>query len=290
MDYRGIECSECSISNLIQKEPPISRFFLVLYADFSQALYLPSAFAARVVHLAGKEIELEDMCGQRWPATLSFVGRTLSLVKGWSSFYRVHDLRKGYVLVFTYIKGSHFHVQIYAKTACERTKLSYERPQTNNHGCTHSAPENRSVEGTSKSKGGPVSNIKNGNGKGKEKEKEPNIGKKRTPSDSNAAPSVGTSGNPAKPRRMRGKKKPREGIRKGTRGDAYGLSKPANLEACYKPVELVSLPRVQRERGEGEATVAGIGAGVKRADPSNNGYKIDPTYLKSLGSKPPGVY
>lgn len=77
-------------------------------------------------NLASKETQLEDASGQRWTVTLSWREESLAFCQGWASFFREHGLEVGDLLVFHYILGSHFVVQIYGKNGCERLHFSAE--------------------------------------------------------------------------------------------------------------------------------------------------------------------
>ncbi|XP_051128847.1 uncharacterized protein LOC127249840 isoform X2 [Andrographis paniculata] len=183
---------EGSISHLTEKElsPLIPRFFHVLDdADVSHALRLPSSFAPRVEHLVDQEILLEDLCGQIWPVTLSYVDNALAFASGWKIFYRDHALEGGCSLIFNYVGDRQISVQIYDPSGCERTCFTYPVRQLNNHNYNHvgvegiseigSAPQTAAM-GIPQRKGVFISDIHNDaiNGKSYGKGKEPIIGKK----------------------------------------------------------------------------------------------------------------
>ncbi|XP_051129139.1 uncharacterized protein LOC127250029 [Andrographis paniculata] len=180
------------ISHLTEKElsPSIPRFVHVLDDDdVSHALLLPSSFAPRVVHLVDQEILLEDLCGQIWPVTLSYVDNALAFASGWKIFYRDHALERGCSLIFNYVGDRHISVQIYDPSGCERTCFTYPVRQLNNHDYNHvgvegiseigSAPQTAAM-GIPQRNGVSISDIHNDeiNGKGYGKGKEPIIGKK----------------------------------------------------------------------------------------------------------------
>ncbi|KAH6772070.1 hypothetical protein C2S51_010474, partial [Perilla frutescens var. frutescens] len=108
--------------------PP--RFFKIMFGkDHSKLMYLPPEFARKVNHLTNQEIQIEDSCGQRWSVTLSRVNGSLAFQKGWQQFFLDHGLKVGHMLVFTYTEGSHFTVQIYTRSAVERTYFNNEIPR-----------------------------------------------------------------------------------------------------------------------------------------------------------------
>ncbi|XP_051124782.1 B3 domain-containing protein Os12g0592300-like isoform X1 [Andrographis paniculata] len=168
---------EGSISHLTEKElsPSIPRFFHVLNdAHVLHALRLPSSFAPKVEHLVDQEILLEDLCGQIWPVTLSYVDNALSFALGWEIFYRDHALEGGCSLIFNYVGERHMSVQIYDPSGCERTCFTYPVRQLNNQNCYNvgveeisemgSAPRTAAM-GMPQRKGVSISDIHNGFGK-----------------------------------------------------------------------------------------------------------------------------
>lgn len=93
--------------------------------------YLPPEFARTVKHLANQETQIEDSSGLRWFVTLSYVKGSLAFQKGWHKFFLDHGMEEGQFLVFNYIKGSHFVVQIFGKSACERINFNNGMPRQN---------------------------------------------------------------------------------------------------------------------------------------------------------------
>ncbi|KAG8388060.1 hypothetical protein BUALT_Bualt02G0085900 [Buddleja alternifolia] len=90
--------------------------------------FLPPFFARRMGHLANQETEIEDYNGQRWSVTYSYVNGFLAFQKGWHKFVMDHDLKEGQLLVFKYIKGSHFVVHIFGTSADERKNFGNGGP------------------------------------------------------------------------------------------------------------------------------------------------------------------
>ncbi|KAK6127727.1 hypothetical protein DH2020_038533 [Rehmannia glutinosa] len=138
MVRRGIACDECTkkCETLHQKpkdlSPTDTRFFKVMFGkDYWKVMYLPPEFARTVKHLAGQETQIEDSSGLRWSVTLSYVDGSLAIKKGWNKFFLDHGLKEGHFLVFNYINASHFVVQIYGETACERTNFNNVNPRQN---------------------------------------------------------------------------------------------------------------------------------------------------------------
>ncbi|XP_051114380.1 uncharacterized protein LOC127240003 isoform X2 [Andrographis paniculata] len=254
MAYRGLVLHEGSISQLLQELSPSTPCFVhVLHdADFSQSLHLPASFAPRVEHLVGVEVLLEDICGQIWPVTLSYVENTLSFAEGWKKFHRSHDLEKGCSLVFSYVKEGHFFVQVYDPSGCERTCFIYPMRLLNNDAWTHA---------------GVVSNIPCGNDKAKrnDKGKEPIIGRKRGFIDLDGAP-FSASHRIAKLTPVRPMMPP------------PGFNKPIESFPNERNVAL----------GLGSIPMDGEGGGSKEAQSSQNRSSMNPSSWKAFPPRPPG--
>ncbi|KAL8474630.1 hypothetical protein ACS0TY_031182 [Phlomoides rotata] len=106
------------------------RFFKIVFGeDNSKAMYLPPMIAQKVQHLAGRETDIEDASGARWPVTVSQINGSLAFQSGWQKFYSDHRLRKGEVLVFKYIWGRHFTVRVFGLSACDRLNFNNEMPR-----------------------------------------------------------------------------------------------------------------------------------------------------------------
>ncbi|XP_059657283.1 B3 domain-containing protein Os01g0905400-like [Cornus florida] len=124
-------CAECTENCLLihgkknDPSPTITSFFKVMIGDdFSKVMFLPPKFARTVSALVGQKTHLEDAIGRRWIVTVSKINGSIAFQKGWHGFSLDHDLEVGDFLVFNYIKGSHFVVQIYGKTGCHKPVFS----------------------------------------------------------------------------------------------------------------------------------------------------------------------
>ncbi|XP_042520048.1 B3 domain-containing protein Os01g0905400-like isoform X2 [Macadamia integrifolia] len=123
-------CTECTKKCLLvhgkrESSPMATSFFKVLIGDsFSQVLFIPPKFARTVSSMLGWKTYLEDSNGQRWRVKVSTIDGSLAFRQGWDEFASVHFLEEGQFLVFTYIIGSHFVVQIYDKSGCEKLNFS----------------------------------------------------------------------------------------------------------------------------------------------------------------------
>ncbi|XP_049394901.1 B3 domain-containing protein Os01g0905400-like, partial [Solanum stenotomum] len=124
--------------------PIVSSFFKVMIDDsFLQVLYIPPRFARLISHLMDQEIELENSTGQRWKVGISNHNGSLAIRQGWQTFSSEHGLKLGDFLVFHYIQGQHFVVQIYGMSGCQKinfyngTCTGKERPRTNSTATSH---------------------------------------------------------------------------------------------------------------------------------------------------------
>lgn len=119
-------CAECTHKCILihgkNKQPsPITSFFKVMIGDqFSKVLFLPPKFAGIASDLVGRKTLLVDSSGRRWEVALSSLNGSSTFQQGWHAFAIDHGLEVGDFVVFHYIIGSHFVVQIYNKSGCEK--------------------------------------------------------------------------------------------------------------------------------------------------------------------------
>ncbi|KAL2534599.1 Uncharacterized protein Adt_07950 [Abeliophyllum distichum] len=132
----GKACHECSRNCLFihqkQKKPSpgVFRFFKIMIGDdYSQVLYLPPCFVRKVRESIGQQTLLEDSTGRQWPVTMSLIDGSWAFQKGWQEFALCHGLEVGHLLVFSYIKGRNFDVQIYSTSGCERMNFNSRSEQ-----------------------------------------------------------------------------------------------------------------------------------------------------------------
>ncbi|KAK9278836.1 hypothetical protein L1049_028415 [Liquidambar formosana] len=145
-------CAECTHKCLLvhrkNKTPtPITSFFKVMIGDhFTKVLFLPPKFACTVADLIGQKTHLEDSSGRRWSVTLDNHNGSFAFLQGWHAFALDHGLEVGDFIAFHYIMGSHFVVQIYGKTGCEKIEFSEEnssqkkRTRTNKNSISRDGP------------------------------------------------------------------------------------------------------------------------------------------------------
>ncbi|KAM5579822.1 hypothetical protein ABKV19_009540 [Rosa sericea] len=117
-----VECTEkCLLvhGNKSDASPVITSFVTVMSGnEFSKFMELPPN-VARAVSLADQSTVIEDSQGLRWNVAISSMDGSFAFHHGWNAFSLDHDLQLGNILVFTYIRGSHFAVKIYDNSGCE---------------------------------------------------------------------------------------------------------------------------------------------------------------------------
>ncbi|KAK4414176.1 B3 domain-containing protein [Sesamum alatum] len=160
--------SEKEIEKEIDPSMVSARFFKIMFGkDYSKVLYLPPKFARTVEHLAGQEFQIEDSSGLRWSVTLSYLNGSWAFQKGWPKFFLDHGLEEGQILIFNYVNGSHFVVQVYERTACERINFDNEtdRPNKRSRRGTETVSEDATVPTTdlnSRDKPGSAASVASG--------------------------------------------------------------------------------------------------------------------------------
>ncbi|XP_016461996.2 uncharacterized protein LOC107785253 isoform X6 [Nicotiana tabacum] len=115
---------ECKQNSLLFHGKRVSSFFKVMIdKSFRKILYFPPMFARSVSHLTDQETYLEDSSGQRWRVTVCDHKGSLAIRQGWPKFSSEHGLNLGDFLVFYYVEGQYFIVQIYDKSGCQKIKF-----------------------------------------------------------------------------------------------------------------------------------------------------------------------
>ncbi|MCL7027927.1 hypothetical protein MKW94_013141 [Papaver nudicaule] len=126
------ECSQrCIIIHQGRKDPSpiVTSFFKPMLGDhFSRRLFIPPKFAQSIASLDNQVIDLEDTKGQRWEVKLAEVDGSLAISKGWNRFVIDHSIKLGDVLIFSYVSETHFVVQIYEPSGCEKLIFSGKTP------------------------------------------------------------------------------------------------------------------------------------------------------------------
>ncbi|MCD7460764.1 hypothetical protein HAX54_044378 [Datura stramonium] len=155
MVHQNEACEMCTRTCMLihgQRDPSpiVSSFFKVMIDKrFSKVLYFPPRFARLVSHLTDQETYLEDSNGQRWRVGICNHNGSLAIRQGWHTFSAEHGLKMGDFLVFHYIQGQHFVVQIFGTSGCQKinfyngTRTGKKRPRTN---CTATSHDELSPE------------------------------------------------------------------------------------------------------------------------------------------------
>ncbi|XP_009774955.1 uncharacterized protein LOC107765094 [Nicotiana tabacum] len=143
MVHQNEACEKCTQTCLLihgQRDPsPIVNSFFKVMIDkrFSKVLYFPPRFARLVSHLTNQETYLEDSSGQKWKVGIRIHKGSLAIREGWHAFSSEHGLKIGDFLVFHYIQGQHFIVQIFGTSGCQKisfdngTRTGKKRRRTN---------------------------------------------------------------------------------------------------------------------------------------------------------------
>ncbi|XP_019243569.1 PREDICTED: uncharacterized protein LOC109223638 isoform X2 [Nicotiana attenuata] len=115
---------ECKQNGFLFHGKRVSSFFKVMIdKSFLKILYFPPTFARSVSHLTDQETYLEDSSGQRWRVKVCNHKGSLAIRQGWPEFSSEHGLNLGDFLVFYYVEGQYFLVQIYDKSGCQKIKF-----------------------------------------------------------------------------------------------------------------------------------------------------------------------
>ncbi|KAK1311374.1 hypothetical protein QJS10_CPA08g00460 [Acorus calamus] len=77
--------------------------------------------------MVDKNTFLEHSSGKYWNVKVSMVDGFLAFHEGWSAFVSDNSLEVGEMIVFRYLGGSHFTVEIFDKTACEKPFTSKKK-------------------------------------------------------------------------------------------------------------------------------------------------------------------
>ncbi|KAK9726732.1 hypothetical protein RND81_05G233600 [Saponaria officinalis] len=138
MDSNVQACAECTRSCMslhkakLDPYPIVCSFFKVMFGkQFSEELIVPPKFAKTLKSLVGKKTYLEDSTAQKWDVKLSKVKGSVVIQQGWQEFSVDHGIEIGDFVVFHYIRGSHFIVQIFTRSGCERPTLFCEKNYQN---------------------------------------------------------------------------------------------------------------------------------------------------------------
>ncbi|KAF5730923.1 hypothetical protein HS088_TW19G00525 [Tripterygium wilfordii] len=141
--------------------PSVAKFFKVMIGDqFSKVLYIPPKFSPMVSSLIGQKTFLEDSNGKKWETQISKLNVSFAFQQGWQLFASGHGLGVGDFLVFYYITGSHFVVDIYDKSGCQKldfpVNISQKKRARRNRNYVDEGGTSHTVDIDSNSKQSPV--------------------------------------------------------------------------------------------------------------------------------------
>lgn len=128
-------CKECKYKCFLthgknKKHPSshITSFFKIMIGNqFSNVLYFPPKFSRTLSDLVGQNTRLENSSGRQWGVTISKLNGSLAFKTGWHDFSLDNELSFGDFVVFHYVTGSHFFVQIYERSGCEKLDFGEEK-------------------------------------------------------------------------------------------------------------------------------------------------------------------
>ncbi|KAM3381246.1 B3 domain-containing protein [Capsicum galapagoense] len=124
MERENKACDGCKNDcRLIHGKGVLSFFKVMIDKSFLKFLYFPPKFARSVSHLTDQKTYLEDSSGRRWMVRVCKHDGSLAIKQGWPEFSSEHGLKVGEFLVFHYVPGKHFIVQIFGTSACEKIKF-----------------------------------------------------------------------------------------------------------------------------------------------------------------------
>ncbi|KAK1296252.1 hypothetical protein QJS10_CPB15g01695 [Acorus calamus] len=94
----------------------------------SQNLGIPPAFWKHTNRLSTGTASLQGPSGNIWPVNLITKEGHTFFENGWQEFVRDHSIKCGNVLVFRYDGDSHFKVQVFDSSGCEKEDCFSVKP------------------------------------------------------------------------------------------------------------------------------------------------------------------
>ncbi|KAL6847021.1 hypothetical protein ACP4OV_022874 [Aristida adscensionis] len=95
-------------------------FFKFMMGDFRNGVAIPKKFATNIRAPISEEVKLEVPNGEIYSVKFAKEQDNLVIRSGWETFAGAYDLNQGDLLVFTYSGHSHFKVQIFDPSGCEK--------------------------------------------------------------------------------------------------------------------------------------------------------------------------
>ncbi|KAH9622397.1 hypothetical protein KSS87_007580 [Heliosperma pusillum] len=133
MYVEGDACATCSRNCFImhKKKQDLCSFFKIMFGEtFNERLVLPPLFSTKLRSLEGRKITIEDSNRRSWDVRLSDVKGTLAFQKGWRNFASDHNIEMGDLLLFCYVGDTHFLVEIYGRSGCQK-KFKFDGTNNN---------------------------------------------------------------------------------------------------------------------------------------------------------------
>ncbi|KAL6847023.1 hypothetical protein ACP4OV_022876 [Aristida adscensionis] len=120
MDKSYAVCKECITHHYWHHMDYQKSFFKIMIGDFRNGVAIPKTFATNIRALISQEVKLEVPNGEIYSVKVAKEHDNLVIRSGWETFAGAYDLNKGDLLVFNYSGHSHFKVQIFDPSACEK--------------------------------------------------------------------------------------------------------------------------------------------------------------------------
>ncbi|KAG0613682.1 hypothetical protein M758_6G121500 [Ceratodon purpureus] len=120
-------------------------FLKKIGADNTEMLHIPSSFVKSHSKKLGTSVTLEGPSTNRWTVAVegSFSKCAINLGLGWVNFVKDHHLQPGDQLSFTLLGESHFSVEIYDETGCQKLgaldATNPLKPEVDSNGTTQEA-------------------------------------------------------------------------------------------------------------------------------------------------------
>nr|CAB3466344.1 unnamed protein product [Digitaria exilis] len=95
-------------------------FMVMLDEDFKNGLIIPKRFAENVGGQISERIKLKVPDGETYDIDVAKKHNEVLLQSGWALFANAYEMEQGDALVFGYCGDSHFQVQIFSPSTCEK--------------------------------------------------------------------------------------------------------------------------------------------------------------------------
>ncbi|KAL6847020.1 hypothetical protein ACP4OV_022873 [Aristida adscensionis] len=120
MDKSYAVCKECITQHYWHHMDDQKAFFKVMIGGFRNGIAIPKKFATNIRAQISEEVKLEVPTGETYNVKVAKEQNDLVIGSGWETFASAYDLNQGDLLVFNYSRHSHFKVQIFDPSGCEK--------------------------------------------------------------------------------------------------------------------------------------------------------------------------